>query len=122
MDRIKRWVILLHTNDPRDHNRAHYDFLFEDAGDCKSWKLNKIPHLGGPSNRAIPGPSHKLIWLEREEAEVSNNRGTAKRLLKGFFKGVLPNSSNEALQVILLKGDLEGHLTIHKNKCELKPL
>ncbi len=120
MKELRRWVILKHNEDPKDPTKFHYDLLLEAENHCQAWKLNQIPTLNGPSVKALPGTIHKLSWLEKKEAKVSNNRGHAVRVIRGLFKGELPKNQTNPCFIMLMEGDLEGQMKIHNNFCEIK--
>ena len=85
-----RWALLEHRGSPEDLNGCHYDLLLEDHKFCRTWRLSELPPLDGSMQEAIPLPLHKLEWLEKTEGPVSRKRGWAKRIMAGFYIGVLP--------------------------------
>ncbi len=120
MKKNNRWVILEHTEAPIINNpKIHFDLLLEDRSKCRAWRLNNLPKTNGPQVKAIPGPIHRLAWLEIKEAEVSNGRGHARQILSGFFDGNLPLNPHLAIEVKLIEGDLKGTLRISNMNCVL---
>ena len=98
---MARYVVLEHTGAPDDPRGCHLDLLLEDGDACRTWRLDTLPSLDGPSLAAIPLPAHRLVWLEREAAAVSGGRGWAKRLVGGSYTGPLPDDAAEAVTVHL---------------------
>ena len=99
---------------------VHYDLLLEDGSCCKSWRLDKIPVLDGPAVEAIVTEPHKLHWLDKKEAFVSGGRGWVKRVLEGFFNGVLPLLKNDPIQIEIYGKGMEGYLEIKDYLCSIR--
>ena len=115
----KRWVILQHTLAKDSMEGLHYDLLLEDKNFCRTWRLSKIPKVGGNSVEAIPISPHGLYWLERDESYVSGGRGWAKRIFNGKFHGSLPLEIDGLISVELSSDSLNGKLELGKNVCKI---
>ena len=102
-----RYALLEHFGAPDDPDGCHLDLLLEDGDSCRSWRLEAIPRLNGPSVRATQIPAHRLVWLEQEAAVVSGNRGWARRVVAGIMRGRLPADTDQPVQV-----ELEGMAVI----------
>ena len=98
-----RYALLEHFGAPDDPDGCHLDLLLEDGDSCRSWRLEAIPRLDGPAVRATPIPPHRLVWLEREAALVSGDRGWARRVVAGAMRSRLPADADQPFQV-----ELEG--------------
>ena len=99
---LSRYLFLEHTNAPDDPACRHVDLLLEDGESCRTWRLSSVPLPNGPSLQAIPLPRHRLIWLERTSAAVSEGRGWGRRIVGGAFQGVLPDNPTELIRVELI--------------------
>ena len=99
---LSRYLFLEHTNAPDDPACRHVDLLLEDGESCRTWRLSSVPLPNGPSLQAIPLPRHRLIWLERTSAAVSEGRGWGRRIVGGAFLGVLPDNPTELIRVELI--------------------
>ena len=102
-----RYALLEHFEAPDDPGGCHLDLLLEDGDCCRSWRLEAIPRLNGPAVQATPLPPHRLVWLDREAASVSGNRGWARRVVAGTMRSSLPADANQPIQV-----ELEGMAVI----------
>ena len=102
-----RYALLEHLGAPDDPDGCHLDLLLEDGDSCRTWRLTAIPRLNGPAVMATPLPPHRLVWLEREAASVSGNRGWARRVVAGAMRSALPADPNQPIQV-----ELEGMASI----------
>ena len=98
-----RYALLEHLGAPDDPGGCHLDLLLEDGDSCRSWRLEAIPQLNGPAVQATPLPPHRLVWLDREAASVSGNRGWARRVVAGAMRSALPSDLTQPIQV-----ELEG--------------
>ena len=96
-----RYALLEHLGAPDDPDGCHLDLLLEDGESCRSWWLEAIPQLNGPAVQATPLPPHRLVWLDREAASVSGNRGWARRVVAGAMRSALPADPNQPIQVAL---------------------
>ena len=85
---MPRFVLLEHAGHPDDACGQHFDLLLEDGPACRTWKLLDVPQPGGEAVAALELPRHRLEWLDTLEAEVSGNRGVARRLDAGTFEPV----------------------------------
>jgi hypothetical protein len=83
---MPRFVLLEHVGHPDDAGGRHFDLLLEDGPACRTWKLLDVPQLGSEAVAALELPRHRLEWLDTLEAEVSGNRGVARRLDAGTFE------------------------------------
>ena len=102
-----RYVLLEHFGAPDDPRGCHLDLLLEDGDSCRSWRLETIPLLNGPGQRATPLPPHRLVWLDREAAAVSGGRGWARKVVGGHYRGTLPATSDAPFSL-----DLKGMAAI----------
>tara|TARA_B100000925_G_C21899777_1_gene426601 strand:+ start:449 stop:868 length:420 start_codon:yes stop_codon:yes gene_type:complete len=102
-----RYALLEHFAAPDDPYGCHLDLLLEDGDSCRSWRLEAIPRLNGPAVRATRIPPHRLVWLEREAAVVSGDRGWARRVVAGTMRSRLPADIDQPVQV-----ELEGMAVI----------
>ena len=102
-----RYALLEHLGAPDDPGGCHLDLLLEDGDSCRSWRLEAIPQLDGPAVQATALPPHRLVWLDREAASVSGNRGWARRVVAGAMRSALPADPNQPIQV-----ELEGMASI----------
>jgi hypothetical protein len=83
---MARFVLLEHTGHPDDPAGRHFDLLLEEADACCTWRLAKIPEVGGAAVEARPLPPHRLAWLETLASEVSGGRGFARRVDAGCYQ------------------------------------
>ncbi len=102
-----RYALLEHFGAPDDPGGCHLDLLLEDGDSCRSWRLDGIPRLDGPAVKATPLPPHRLVWLEREAAEVSGGRGWARRVVAGTMRSSLPADVDLPIEL-----ELEGMAVI----------
>ena len=96
-----RYVLLEHLGAPDDPGGCHLDLLLEDGDSCRSWRLEAIPQLNGPAVQVTALPPHRLVWLDRQAASVSGNRGWARRVVAGAMQSALPADPNQPIQVAL---------------------
>ena len=118
----KRWALLEHVDSPDDPLGKHFDLLLEDNSGCRTWRLKEIPLLDGPFVDAVPSPIHKIHWLSRKHALLSEGRGVVSQFDKGFFLGELPLSSDEVVKITLHGKRFSGYLSIGKNSCRITSL
>ncbi len=115
-----RWALLEHrTSQENIFYGFHFDLLLEEGSSCRTWRLESVPILDGPSVLATRLPSHKLHWLTTEQSIVSGGRGWAKRMEGGIFLGALPISQDEAISIELVSETISGGLEIYKTDCRL---
>ena len=119
MDFHDRWILLEHFGSPDDPLGVHFDLLLEDGKVCRSWRLKKILVLDGPSQKVVPIPSHRLVWLDHSDGEVSGGRGWAKKVMAGFFLGELSEDPADPVQIELHSNVLKGNLEIKNFLCTL---
>ena len=93
---MPRFVLLEHVGHPDDAGGRHFDLLLEDGPACRTWKLLDVPQPGGEAVAALELPRHRLEWLDTQEAEVSGNRGVARRLDAGTFEPVTLDADSVA--------------------------
>ncbi len=117
---MNRWVLLEHKVFSSNSLEIHYDFLVENGIDCLTWKFLKIPLLNQSSVEIFKQPNHRLVWLSREQYELSGNRGFVKRVDQGIFKKVSDNLESECFRFILDGKLLYGFFEISGNFCRLK--
>jgi hypothetical protein len=73
-----RFVVLTH-----DYPVWHWDFMLENSGTLRTWRLDAEP-ASGHSIAATPLPLHRLEYLEYEGA-VSGGRGEVHRWDRGVY-------------------------------------
>ena len=83
---MPRFAILEHTGAPDDPAGRHFDLLVETGPACRTWRLMALPEHGGDTVAALELPPHRLVWLERQEGEVSGGRGFARRVDGGNYE------------------------------------
>ena len=96
-----RYALLEHLGAPDDPGGCHLDLLLEDGDSCRSWRLEAIPQLNGPAVQVTALPPHRLVWLDRQAASVSGNRGWARRVVAGAMQSALPADPHQPIQVAL---------------------
>ena len=116
---MNKWVLLEHKVYSANSLDIHYDFLVENEIDCLTWKLLKIPLSNQASVKIFKQANHRLIWLSREEHELSRNRGLVKRIDHGIFKNVSKDLDSENYRFILDGDLLSGLFEISANSCRL---
>ena len=116
---MNKWVLLEHKVYSANSIDIHYDFLVENEIDCLTWKFLKIPFLNKASVEIFKQSNHRLVWLSREEYELSGNRGCVKRIDHGIFKNVSDNLDSEDFRFILDGELLHGLFEISGNSCRL---
>ncbi len=116
---MNRWVLLEHKVFSSNSLEVHYDFLVENGIDCLTWKFFKLPLLNQSYVEIFKQPNHRLVWLSREEYELSGNRGFVKRVDHGIFKKVFDNSESDCFRFILDGKLLYGFFEISGNFCKL---
>ena len=116
---MNRWVLLEHRIFGNNLIDIHYDFLLEDQSDCFTWKFHEIPALDKGFVEIGKQSNHRLVWLSRDEHQLSNNRGFVKRIDHGTFSYIVHNQDSQELKIILNGKLLNGLLTIDGNFCKL---
>ena len=116
---MNKWVLLEHKVYSDNCLDIHYDFLVENGRDCLTWKFLKLPLLNQASIEIYQQPNHRLVWLSRNEHELSDNRGFVKRIDHGIFKNVSDKLDSEHFQFILDGKLLHGLFEISANSCRL---
>ena len=116
---MKRWVLLEHRLTKDNPDQKHFDLLLEEKSNCRSWRLDQLPILNGPSVKAIPINAHKLHWLERNESNVSGGRGWAKRIEAGFYKGDLVEMNTSKISVQIHSKTYNGILELDGDFCRV---
>ena len=114
-----RWVLLRHNTKLGDEKIFHFDFLLEDKGFCRTWRLGDIPLLDGPYVDCEYSSPHNLYWLDIKEKAVSGNRGFATRVKKGIFWESLPSIENRFIKLTIEWEGSESYLLIDKNGCRI---
>ncbi len=122
MSKRNRWVLLEHKGLPEDPYGHHFDLLLEEEHGCRSWRLDNLLILDGPSQPVIPLPTHRLEWLETMNGKVSGGRGWAKRVFGGLFNGELPIDNAEPVKIELQSKEVSGNLEIHHGVCTFRSL
>ena len=92
---MNKGVLLEHKVYSDNSFDIHYDFLVENGIDCLTWKLLKLPLLNQAFIEIIKQPNHRRIWLSRIEHELSDNRGSVKRIDHGTFKSISDKLDSE---------------------------
>mgnify|MGYP007063820600 CR=1 FL=1 len=118
MVRKNRWALLEHSGASDDPTGIHFDFLLEDKDGCRTWRIQKIPILDGPSEEAIPLPLHRLEWLEISAGEVSRGRGWVRQVTAGVFSGELPDNDVDPVHIQLHSQQIKGNLKIKNSLCK----
>tara|TARA_B100000945_G_C19989272_1_gene415811 strand:+ start:128 stop:487 length:360 start_codon:yes stop_codon:yes gene_type:complete len=116
---MNKWVLLEHTVYSGNSLDIHYDFLVENEKDCLTWKFLKIPLSNQDSVEIFKQPNHRIVWLSREEYELSGNRGFVKRIDHGIFKNVSDKFNSQVFRFILDGELLYGLFEITGNSCRL---
>ena len=116
---MNKWVLLEHKVYSANSLDIHYDFLVENEIDCLTWKLLKIPLSNQASVKIFKQANHRLIWLSREEHELSRNRGLVKRIDHGIFKNDSDKLNSECFRFILDGESFYGLFEISGNSCRL---
>ena len=116
---MNRWVLLEHKIHDNNLYEIHYDFLVEDQFDCFTWKFHEIPLINKGCVEIKKQPNHRLVWLSRVEYELSNNRGSVKRIDHGTFSYIFHNQEYQKYEFLLNGKLLKGLLTIDGNFCQL---
>ena len=116
---MNRWVLLEHRIHGSNLYDMHYDFLVEDQLDCLTWKFHEIPLINKGFVEIKKQPNHRLVWLSRVEYQLSNNRGSVKRIDHGTFSCFFHNQDFKELKIILKGKLLKGLLIINGNFCQL---
>ena len=114
---MNKWVLLEHKVYSANSFDIHYDFLVENGIDCLTWKFLKLPLLNQASIEIHKQPNHRLVWLSRIEHELSENRGSVKRIDHGIFKNVSDKLDSEYYRFILDGELLYGLFEISGNSC-----
>ncbi len=116
---MNKWVLLEHKVYSDKSLDIHYDFLVENEIDCLTWKFLKLPLLNQASIEILKQPNHRLVWLAREQYELSGNRGFVRRIDHGIFTNVSDNSYSDCFRFILEGHLLNGVFEISGNSCKL---
>ena len=116
---MNKWVLLEHKVNSGKSIDTHYDLLIENGIDCLTWKFLKPPLFNQASIEIFKQPNHRLVWLSREEHELSGNRGFVKRIDHGIFKKVSDKFDSEYVRLILDGELLYGLFEISGNSCRL---
>ena len=116
---MNKWVLLEHKVSYKNFFEVHFDFLVENEIDCLTWKFLKLPLSNQASVEIFKQPNHRLVWLFRQEHELSGNRGFVKRIDHGIFKNVSDKLEFENFRFILDGVVLYGLFEISGNSCRL---
>lgn len=79
-----RFVILFHDLPSSAERDSHWDLMLENNGTLETWAMDGLI-TEQQSASAIKLPPHRIAYLDYE-GEVSNNRGTVKRVVEGDFR------------------------------------
>jgi hypothetical protein len=80
---VPRFALLEHSGAPDDPAGVHYDLVVEAGADCRTWRLEAVPIVGGPAVAAREISRHRLAWLDHLSGPVSLGRGFARRIDAG---------------------------------------
>ena len=116
---MNKWVLLEHEVYSGKYSDIHYDFLVSNKKDCLTWKFFKLPLLNQAPVEIIKQPNHRLVWLSREEHELSRNRGFVKRIDHGNFKNVSNELDPKSFRFILDGSLMYGLFEISCNTLRL---
>ena len=116
---MNRWVLLEHKILGSKLIDIHYDFLVEDQLDCFTWKFHEIPSLSKGLVKIVKQPNHRLVWLSRDEYQLSKNRGLVKRIDHGISSNITHNKDSQKLKIILNGKLLNGLFIINGDFCQL---
>ena len=116
---MNKWVLLEHKVYSGNSLDIHYDFLIENGIDCLTWKFLKLPLLNQASIEIYKQPNHRLVWLSREEYELSGNRGLVKRIDHVIFKNFSDRLDSQCFRLKLDGQLLDGLCEISGNFCRL---
>ena len=116
---MNRWVLLEHKVYLGNLVDIHYDFLIENDIDCITWKFLEIPSSSKGLVAIVRQPNHRLVWLFRQEYELSRNRGQVKRIDHGIFINTSLKLDFQELNLILDGQLLNGLFEISGNFCRL---
>ena len=100
---MPRFVILRH-----DHPFLHWDFMLENAGALRTWRLLDSP-ADGALISAQPLPDHRLQYLDYE-GPVGGNRGTVSRWDAGNYQVLQETASR--LEIRLAGEKLNGDVVL----------
>jgi|APGre2960657468_1045069.scaffolds.fasta_scaffold00424_8 hypothetical protein len=86
---MPRFTLLEHSGAPDDPTGRHYDLLVESGAICLTWRLAKVPCAVGEWVEAKPLAPHALRWLDVKNSDVSQGRGSVRRIDCGTCEIVL---------------------------------
>ena len=116
---MNRWVLLEHEVYSEQYSDIHYDFLVENGIDCLTWKFLKLPLLNQAPIKILKQPNHRLVWLLRQQYQLSGNRGFVKRIDSGKFKNLSNKLESETFRFVLDGEIMSGLFEISGNSCRL---
>ena len=116
---MNKWVLLEHKIYLPNSLDIHYDFLIENGKDCLTWKFLKLPLINQASTEIFKQPNHRLVWLSRDQYELSDNRGFVKRIDHGIYRNVSDDLNSDCFRFILDGELLYGMFEIFGNSCRL---
>ena len=119
---MNKWVLLEHEVYSLNSSNIHYDLLVQNKIDCLTWKFLKLPLPNQDSVEIFKQPNHRLVWLYRDEHELSENRGFVKRIDHGIFKNVSDKLDSESFRFILDGRLMRGLFEISGNFCRLSKI
>lgn len=106
---MPRFVILRH-----DHPQLHWDFMLEDDGALRTWRLLSEPIANIPI-RAEPSFLHRLAYLDYE-GPVSGDRGSVTRQIEGTYDGTI--TSMDDVRIVIQSNLGNGTITIKRNQTK----
>lgn len=100
---MPRFVLLTH-----DHPHWHWDFMLENNGVLRSWRLDSDPQIPGHIP-ATPLPDHRLLYLEYE-GPVSSQRGHVQRWDRGEYE--LYRDDGQTVELVLHGQRMQGRASL----------
>lgn len=111
---MPRFVVLFHEMPAGAPRTSHYDLMLEQEGTLRTWSLDQLPGAG-QTVPAIQLADHRLTYLDYE-GEVSNNRGTVRRVDAGEFE--LLELSATTVRAAIRGARLHGILTLNQQATD----
>ena len=102
---MDRWALLEHTVSNSLLSEVHFDFLVENGSDCLTWKIYEIPKSNGSLVKIKHQENHRLVWLTRDQQELSKGRGHVMRIDYGRYS-IIENNLSQSKFSLKLNGKL----------------
>lgn len=106
---MPRFVVLTH-----DHPHLHWDFMLEQEGVLRTWRLPQPPAAGRVLEAEQLAP-HRIAYLDYE-GPVSGNRGTVQRWDRGEFS--IDEFTDSAVRIQLRGAKLDGRVELARIKAD----